>query len=359
MSDTPLRVLLASGGSGGHIFPGIHIAAALREQGPAEITFVGVGRPVEERIVGNAGYELRTIRTVGLKGRGVRGAIQFLCSIPKAFATTWQLFSEKKPQVVVATGGYAGFFPLVVAFLRGVPRWLHEAERKPGLANSVLSFIASKTSIAFKDARMPFWADTVFTGHPVRASLKSVRREEAPATIKHVLIVGGSQGARSLDEAAGTLAPLFARHGIEVWHQCRSGNEKAVQGAYQSAAVSARVASFIDEMDEAYNWSDIIIARSGAGTVSELAVVNRPTIFVPFPFSQGNHQEANARVLVDASKAQLVLEGAGFSERLQAACAALLETELFYAMSSTPYTPPALGAAAAIARGVRTLATGG
>lgn len=350
-------MLLASGGTGGHVFPGVHIAAALQRAGSVEITFAGVGRPAETRIINNAGYPHVVIPTVGLKGRGIKGLFQFLFSIPRALLKTIYLFRDFKPDIVVATGGYPSFFPVLVAFLFRVPRWLHEAERKPGLANTVLSIFATKVSLAFSDAKLPFWATTIFTGHPVRASLKAARRDAPPAPLPgHVLLLGGSQGARSLDTAATFLAPVFAENNIAVWHQCRVGHEDEVKEAYSRFGVVAHVESFIDDIDAAYQWSDFIIARSGAGTVSEIAVVNRPAIFVPFPFAQGNHQEANARILADAGKAYIVTEGADFESSLRTRVLELLDAETYHSLYVKPATDSTLDAADTIAAHVRELA---
>jgi UDP-N-acetylglucosamine--N-acetylmuramyl-(pentapeptide) pyrophosphoryl-undecaprenol N-acetylglucosamine transferase len=359
MSDAQektIRVLMASGGTGGHVFPGVHIADALKAAGPVEITFVGVGRPTEERIITGAGYEHRVVKTVGLKGRGLKGIVGFFLSIPKALLETRTLFEEKQPDIVIATGGYPSFFPVIMACFCRIPRWLHEAERRPGLANTVLSLFASKISLAFEDAAMPFWARTIYTGHPVRSALTNARKEVPERTVpERVLILGGSQGAGALDKSAEALATLYKENGIEVWHQCRAGNEEMVQGFYDAAGVTARVMSFIDSVDEAYEWSDLIIARSGAGTVSEIAVVNRPAIFVPFPFAQGNHQEANARLLVDQEKALLVKEGDDFDKRLLGAVKDLLVGETYCAMYRKEAEVSGIGAAALIARFAKNL----
>ena len=355
-NKSTISVLMASGGTGGHVFPGVHIADAIKSAAAADITFVGVGRPTEERIITGAGYEHRVIKTVGLKGRGVKGLFQFLLSIPAGLLKTRALFKEKKPDVVIATGGYPSFFPTIVAFFYRIPRWLHEAERKPGLANSVLSLLATRVSLAFEDAAMPFWARTVYTGHPVRSTLLSARKDEPDTeTPKKILILGGSQGAGALDKSAEALAPLCKETGIEVWHQCRAGNEEMVQDFYSQHEVAARVVSFIDNVDDAYKWADLIIARSGAGTVSEIAVVNRPTIFVPFPFAQGNHQEANARLLVDQGKALLVKEGDDFNIRLTDAVRDLLPGETYRAMFRKEAKVSGVSAANTIASGVQQL----
>jgi UDP-N-acetylglucosamine--N-acetylmuramyl-(pentapeptide) pyrophosphoryl-undecaprenol N-acetylglucosamine transferase len=316
----PLRVLIAASGTGGHLFPALYLAKALKRKDPeASIEFVGSGRALEERVIDRNGFRRHVITAVGVKNTGLSGVIRFLQLLPRTVIDSWLLLTEFKPQLVVGVGGYVSVLPILMARLRGIPTWIHEAELKPGLANWLLSLFATRCSVAFDDAEMPWWARVVRTGHPVREELQNwVKGEPERLPPKRLLIVGGSQGARSLDEAAATIASVAKQQGLEVLHQTRPENQSEVQAAYLAAGVSAKVVPFLDPISEAYQWCDLILCRSGAGTVMELGIVGKPVILVPYPFAQGNHQRANALTLVQCGKGMLVEEGEGFRERLAA-----------------------------------------
>jgi UDP-N-acetylglucosamine--N-acetylmuramyl-(pentapeptide) pyrophosphoryl-undecaprenol N-acetylglucosamine transferase len=243
---------------------------------------------------------------------------------------------------------------VVTARMMRIATWAHEAELYPGLANRVLGYFAQTISIAFAETRIPGGAKLVFTGHPVRPELKEVERmavrQGAP---KRLLILGGSQGARGLDHAIADFAPLLSELHVEIVHQCRPENAELVVNAYRAEQVRASVVSFIDDMAGAYEWSDVIISRAGASSVAEISCVNRPTIFVPYPFQQGTHQTDNARALVAQNKAVIVDETEPeFGKRLCKALEVLLSEEGFSAMKSAPSEARGLDAADVIARGV-------
>ena len=356
MTEQKTRVLVAASGSGGHLYPARLIIEALLEEG-AEVCFVGSGRPLEETIIAPTGVPCHAITTSGIKNLGVRGLIHFLWTLPKGMLETWRLLSATHADVIIGVGGYATFLPVTLAFLRRIPQWIHEAERNPGLANQVLSYYATRVSLAFPDANMSRFAHTIFTGHPVRRELRAVAEasDAAEKGRKHLLVLGGSQGARALDEAVTALAPFLRERGMIVWHQCRPENEAMVTEAYASAGIEARVMPFIEKLHEAYDWADVIISRSGAGAVMEIGVVNVPTIFVPFPYAQGDHQTANANILVHQGKAVLVGEGENFVQRLQEALRRLMTDEVYEEMRKSPCEFRALDAAQTIARGAISL----
>jgi UDP-N-acetylglucosamine--N-acetylmuramyl-(pentapeptide) pyrophosphoryl-undecaprenol N-acetylglucosamine transferase len=235
-----------------------------------------------------------------------------------------------------------------------IPTWTHEAELHPGLANRVLGYFANTISIAFQETRIKGRAKLVFTGHPVRPELKQVETNPVGREVpKRLLVLGGSQGARSLDQAVTDLGDLLRDHDVEVVHQCRPDNAELVINAYRAAQVKASVVPFIDDMVGAYNWCDLIISRAGAGSVAEISCVNRPTIFVPYPFQQGTHQTDNAQVLAKLNKAVVVEEAEPeFGRRLREALDSLLGKERYLAMKAAPCEPKGLGAAQVIAQGI-------
>ncbi len=354
----PLRVLVAASGSGGHIIPALHIVRAIRALDPLSvIEFIGSGRPLEEKLIIGNGFSRHVVRLSGVKNRGLKGVIGFAWKLPVALAQVVGIVRKFKPDVVVGVGGYASVLPIVVGRLLGVPTWIHEAELHPGLANRVLGYFADKMSVGFSDTKIKGRAQIIVTGHPVRPELVHVDataiREDAP---KNLLVLGGSQGARGIDEAVATIAPIAAARGIQVVHQCRAEHMDLVTNSYRAEGVSAHVVSFIDDMAGAYDWADVIVSRSGASSVAEIGCVNRPTIFIPYPFQQGTHQSDNAMVLVRQEKALLVEETQpNFPTRLRDALELVLDREKFVSMKQAPYEATGLKAAEVIAEGIKSI----
>jgi UDP-N-acetylglucosamine--N-acetylmuramyl-(pentapeptide) pyrophosphoryl-undecaprenol N-acetylglucosamine transferase len=333
----------------------MHIVSALKKEDPTcVIEFIGAGRPLEEKLIVEKGFTRHTVASAGVKRRKLFGIVQFLVRLPRGVQQILSLYRSFKPDVVVGVGGYVSVLPVILARVKGIPTWIHEAERSPGLANRVLAYFADKMSTTFSDTTARGRVEIVHTGHPVReelATFDSVTiRPDAP---KRLLIIGGSQGARGLDEAVPAIAPLLAERGVEVVHQCRADAMELVVNSYRAAGVAAHVVSFIDDMVGAYDWSDVIISRGGASSVAEISCVNRPAIFVPYPFQQGTHQTDNARVLVDKGKGFLVEEIiADFPGRLREALEKLLNPTVFKGMKDAPGEPRVAHAASTIANGI-------
>ena len=351
-------IFIAAGGTGGHLFPAIYIAQALQQlDASLRVVALGAGRPLEAKLFHDWQLEYHIIPTVGLKNRGIKGILQFLISLPRAVMKTASLFAHYKPAAVVGVGGYVTVLPVLMAWCRAIPAWIHEAEIKPGMANAFLSFFSQKISVAFERCELPRIVEKTFTGHPVRRGLVDIQRS-APLTDppKHLLILGGSQGAQSLDDAAPALAAFAKQHGLSLIHQCRPQNVDAVRAVYQASALTDyEVKGFIDDVIAAYAWADIIISRSGAGSVSELSVVNKPVIFVPFPYAQADHQTRNAKTLVEIGKAVLCPEGQGFQERLCTELSMLMDISRYNEIVKRPQKVSHQDAAQAIAAGVLSL----
>ena len=351
-------IFIAAGGTGGHLFPAIYIAQALQELDTSlTVVALGAGRPLEAKLFHDWQLEYHIIPTVGLKNRGIKGIFEFVLSLPRAVVKTASLFARYKPAAVVGVGGYVTVLPVLMAWCRAIPAWIHEAEIKPGMANAFLSFFSQKVSVAFESCELPRLIEKTFTGHPVRRGLVEVKRS-VPLTEqpKHLLILGGSQGAQSLDDAAPALATFAKQHGLSLIHQCRAQNVDAVRAVYQASALTDyEVKGFVDDVIAAYAWADIIISRSGAGSVSELSVVNKPVIFVPFPYAQADHQTRNANTLVEIGKAMLCPEGPGFQERLCADLATLMDLSCYNDIVGRPQKVSHQDAAQTIAAGVLSL----
>lgn len=359
LPERPLKVLVAASGTGGHLIPALHIIRALQECSPAAvIECVGAGKPLEEKIFVENGFKRHVISSVGIKRRGIIGAVQFLATLPLGVFQCFRLLRRYRPDVVVGVGGYVTVLPIVVARFMGIPTWIHEAELTLGLANRTLARFADRISLSFPETKVAGRAKPVLTGHPVRGELKLVERTTVrPDAPNRLLVLGGSQGARSLDLLTSEIGPLLRDRGVEVVHQSRPENMELVVNSYRAAGVKASVVSFIDDMPGAYDWCDLLISRSGASTVAEVAAVNRPAIFVPYPFQQGTHQSDNARSLSKAGKAFVVEENEpDFIARFRAALESALEPSTYRQMRAAPCEPRGLDAARAIAEGIISLA---
>lgn len=331
------------------------IADALQETG-FSVQFLGSGRRLEEEIFGPAGYEIHTVQLGGLNKVGVFGTLKFLLQFPSALCGVFSLLSKIRPAAIVGVGGYASVLPVVVGALRGYPTWIHEAELSPGNANRFLAHFAKKISVAFEETTEFPSAKKVYTGHPIRpdvAALAGSGPQHCPP--RNILVLGGSQGAKAIDDAFFELAPRLQERGFHLFHQCRPESREKLVARYQEVELEAIVESFVHELGEAYKWSDLIVCRAGAGTVMEIGVVNRPTILVPFPHAQGKHQHRNAETLTNKGKALMVEEGENFSERLWDQISKLSREGEFSKMRSLPPVFRPTDAAFRIAEGVRAL----
>jgi UDP-N-acetylglucosamine--N-acetylmuramyl-(pentapeptide) pyrophosphoryl-undecaprenol N-acetylglucosamine transferase len=322
-----LRALIAGGKTGGHLYPGIAVAEELRRRHPdAHIVFVGTAEGIEARVLPKLGWPLLTISSSRLAGGGLLARVRGLLLVPVAMFQSYRHLRRERPQVVLGVGGYASGPVLLTAWLCGYPTVIQEQNATPGFTNRVLARIARRIYLGFDAAAARFGGrPTVATGNPIRRALvDALRAADAHAgttreTTGHalrVLVFGGSQGARFLNEQApALLSTLQTEHpevALSVTHQTGAADEDATREryAYSSLAANARVLPYIDDMPAAYAAADVAICRAGALTIAELTAVGLPSVLVPFPFAAQNHQEANARVLADAGAALLVRQSA-------------------------------------------------
>lgn len=348
-------ILVAASGSGGHLMPARFICEALLTEG-YQVEFAGSGRPLEQEIFQNLPIPLHEIPLTGLSNLGVLGALKFFMKLPSALIRTNSLLTTIRPAAVVGVGGYASVLPVLLAWFRGIPTWVHEAELTPGNANRFLGKFATKISLAFGETDGFPAEKCVFTGHPLRPDVAKLAGTKPEGDFpRRVLVLGGSQGAQALDDAFYELADELRRKNLSLFHQCRPENVDRLKERYREVGIDAEVSSFVHELGKAYENSDLIVCRAGAGTVMEIGVVNRPTIFVPFPFAQGLHQHKNAETLIDKGKAVMVEEGAKFSDRLFEQIRYFLKPDHFKALRDTPTVSRPLDAAERIARGVKGL----
>ena len=301
-------VVIAGGGTGGHLFPALAVAGELKRLRPKlPISFVGAGRPLEKRVIEQAGFTARSIKVKPLAGQGLSARLKSLAVLPGAVLSARSLLKELEPRLVLAVGGYAAFPLGLAARLCGLPLAVQDQNAAPGMTNKYLGKLAARVFISFEAARKCFpEGRTELTGNPVRTKLLETAREWAPKRTGanenfNLLILGGSQGARSINRAmAGALEYLDEmKDRIFITHQTGEQDEAGTRAAYAQSCVPHEVTAFIDDMGKAYAKAHLVICRSGAGTVTELCAVGRAAVLVPYPFAAGDHQALNAAAMVE------------------------------------------------------------
>ncbi len=323
------RLLIAGGGTGGHLFPGVALAEELRAREPdAVIKFVGTRRGIEARVLPDLGWDLEFIEVSGLKTVGATGAIKGMFRLPKAMWQARRIVKTFAPDAVIGVGGYASGPVVLAAKLRGIPTAICEQNSIPGLTNKMLGKLVRQVFLSFDESKRFFNAKKiVMSGNPVRRDL--VQKLLAPGTTTHdkvsVLVVGGSQGAVAVNAlAAEALSALAKDLRLAIVHQTGEKDLEPTQAKYAAAGVTADCRAFIKDMAAAYQDADLIIGRAGATTVAELAIAGKPAIFIPYPFAADNHQELNAREMADKGAALMFKQAELTADKLAGALRPLL-----------------------------------
>jgi UDP-N-acetylglucosamine--N-acetylmuramyl-(pentapeptide) pyrophosphoryl-undecaprenol N-acetylglucosamine transferase len=319
-------LMIAGGGTGGHIYPAIAIAREFVSRDPLRrVVFVGTEKGLEKTIVPKAGFPLEMINVGALKGKGGMDLVRNVARLPLGFIDAWRVIGRHRPNVVLGVGGYSSGPVLVAARLRGVPTIIHEANAFPGIANRVLARFVTAAAVAFPDAlaRMKR-KDGVVTGNPIRKEffeLGTSARQSSSGT-RRLLIFGGSQGSRVLNDAMTGALLFLARlkDSLDIVHQTGPNELEKVRTAYRQSAFSgARVVAYLDPMADEIAAADLVVSRAGAMTIGELSATGRGAILVPFAAATNNHQELNARVVERAGGATVITEAELSPERLAAA----------------------------------------
>ena len=326
MSDVHAPVLIMAGGTGGHIFPGLAVAAALRAR-DVPVLWLGAEGGMENRIVPEHHIALRTLRVKGLRGKGLRQRLAAPWMLARALVGAWRVLREANPRSVLSMGGYVAGPGGIAAWLQRRPLLVHEQNRIAGFTNRVLACCARRVMSGFSDA-FPARARAEWTGNPVRADIAAL---PAPAErfaerigAPRLLVLGGSLGARTLNLGLpNALSRIPPERRPEVRHQCGAAHAEATRAAYARADVQATVEPFIADMAAAYAWADLVICRAGALTLAELAAAGLGAILMPFPYAVDDHQTRNADGFVAVGAAELVQDRdfdpsrfAGMLERL-------------------------------------------
>lgn len=329
MSGTPgLRVLIAGGGTGGHVIPALAIARELRDAHGADVRFVGTARGLETRLVPEAGFPLELIRVGQLKNVSVATRVRTLFDLPLGVLRCVELLRSFRPDVVVGVGGYASGPAMMAAILLRIPTLAFEPNAVPGLANRLVGKWVNAAAVNLEETRRYFRGARV-TGTPVRREFFEIR-EKVPDSGRQLLVFGASQGARVLNETMpkimGRLLERFPD--LEVVHQTGARHGESTVAAYERAGVGferVRVTPYLDGMAAEFAVADLILCRSGASSVAEIAAAGRAAVLVPFPQAADDHQRKNAEAFVAAGAAELIVEAELSEERLLGVLRALLE----------------------------------
>ncbi len=311
---SPVRAVLTGGGTGGHLFPGVAIGRELTDRFPGtEILFIGTGRPLERKVIAAAGYGHALITVKGIKGMGLVRKLVALSVLPVSVLKAAGILWRFKPQVVIGVGGYAAGPVCLAAYLLRIPICLQEQNLLPGITTRLLAGLARRIYIAFEGHTESFPPEKILlTGNPVREEIRRLAAQpavERPAGPFTVLIVGGSQGAHGINNAvAEMLACACDQNNIRFIHQTGGDDLERMREAYSAANLEADVRAFFEDMDQQYQQADLIVCRAGASTVAELTCIGKPVIFIPFPHAADNHQELNARLLVEKAAGEMIRE---------------------------------------------------
>lgn len=306
-----MRMMIAGGGTGGHLFPGLAVAEQWQRSGRGEVYFVGSRFGIEARVVPEYGHPFLALSVRGVRGAGVRAWMRFFLQLPITLSQCWNLQRHWQPDVVVGLGGYSSVPVVLVAYLRGVPVVLLEQNAVPGLANRVLSRLAARVCTTFAESARYFpLGKAIHTGNPVRRFQRAPTGAGKRGKSVTVLVIGGSQGARSINRAVVEAAPELIRAlpGVRCMHQTGLLDESWVRKEYERQGVPFEVYGFIHDMSAAYAAADLVICRAGASTLAELAVVGVASILIPYPFAADNHQQKNAEAWRRAAAAEMILD---------------------------------------------------
>jgi UDP-N-acetylglucosamine--N-acetylmuramyl-(pentapeptide) pyrophosphoryl-undecaprenol N-acetylglucosamine transferase len=322
-----MRIVIAGGGTGGHLYPGIAVAREfLTRQPNAVVSFAGTAAGIEARVVPRVGFPLVVIRSGGLKGKGIGGRVKGLALVPLGLADAWRVISRRQPQLVIGVGGYSSGPLVLVAALRRIPTMVLEQNAMPGLTNRWLGAVVDAAAVTY-EASVPFFRGKAFVaGNPVRAEF--LGGGEAPtrtsSDITRVLVFGGSQGAHAINMAMVEAAPRLAAAGrrCEWVHQTGERDLETVREAYRRSGLEARVEPFFYEMDREMKRADLLVCRAGATTLAELTAAGRPAILIPLPTATDDHQRKNAEELRREGAVEVIdqrdLTGDRLAERILA-----------------------------------------
>jgi len=313
-----MAIIIAGGGTGGHLFPGIAIAEELLKRNPDNrVLFIGTNRGLEKKVLGRLGFELKTIDVEGLKGRGILRVFNSLLKIPGSLLESYRIIRSFRPDVVAGVGGYASGPAVLAARMMGIKTVIAEQNAVPGLTNRILGHFVHRIFVTFADSRYYFpEGKTAVTGNPVRISFLKEAKENQTLKAKHperpftILIFGGSQGARAINrKVVESLDSLLTLRGdIHFIHQTGESDQQFVEEEYRKRGFSAEVYPFIIDMAETYTRADLLLCRAGATSLAEITAVGKASLLIPLPSAAGDHQTKNALLMEKAGATVMLPE---------------------------------------------------
>lgn len=315
MAESSIHIMIAGGGTGGHLFPGVALARCFMERNPENrVLFVGTDREFECRTLEREGFDHLAIRAAGIKGLGIFGKLKAAFKIPGALFQSSSIINQFKPDIIIGVGGYSSGPVALAAWLKGIPVVVQEQNILPGITNKIMGRFASRIHVSFDESLEFFNAEKVMmSGNPVRQTIldarqrRDQRKADEQSRLFTLLVAGGSQGARSVNKAmVEALGFLTDKENLHVIHQTGETDFESVRDAYVREGISAEVSAFYTDMDVRYERADLVICRAGATTLSEITVMGLPSILIPFPFAADNHQVKNALSLVDKEAAEMI-----------------------------------------------------
>jgi UDP-N-acetylglucosamine--N-acetylmuramyl-(pentapeptide) pyrophosphoryl-undecaprenol N-acetylglucosamine transferase len=324
-----MRVLIAAGGTGGHIYPGIAVAKEIMRRDPAStVRFVGTARGLETRLVPGAGFELSLIESAGLKNVSLAAWVRGSLLLPKSIFAARRVIRDFHPEIVIGAGGYVSGPVLLAASLMRLPTLVMDSNALPGWTNRVLARFVDRAVVSFAEALPYFHGKGVLTGNPVRSEFFEIPAKERDGAHISLLVFGGSQGARAINEAMiAALPALEPQKGLlHVTHQTGEADHEKVRRGYEVAGWQDKVEvrPYIDDMVSEFARADLVISRAGATTSAELVAAGKAAIMVPFPLAADDHQRKNAEALQAAGAARMILQRELNGERLADEIASLL-----------------------------------
>jgi UDP-N-acetylglucosamine--N-acetylmuramyl-(pentapeptide) pyrophosphoryl-undecaprenol N-acetylglucosamine transferase len=310
-SEAPLRIVIAGGGTGGHLYPGIAVAREILSQRPdTDMSFAGTAAGIEARVIPREQLPLDLIRSGGLKGKGAVGRLRGIGLLPLSAIDAWRVLALRKPSLVIGVGGYSSGPMVLLAALRRIPTLVLEQNAVPGLTNRLLAPFVDAAAVTY-DESLPYFRGKGFvTGNPVRSEFLRIAQEadRAESPVTRVLVFGGSQGAHAINVAMVEAAPKLAvaSERCELALQTGERDLAMVREAFRRAGLQARVESFFYEMDREMSRADLLVCRAGATTLAELTAAGRPAILIPLPTATDDHQRRNAEVLRRAGAVEVI-----------------------------------------------------
>lgn len=309
-----MRIVVTGGGTGGHLFPGIAFASGMQARlDDCRILFIGTPRQLDKKTLSDYNFELAAIQCMGLKGMGTLNRIKSVLQLFPAVLEAGKILSRFKPNLVFGVGGYVTGPVLLAARFKGIPVCIHEQNSVPGLANRMVSRLASRIFLSIPCTYSFPEKKTVLTGNPVRSEILEKSRQAGPADPDRftLLVLGGSQGAHRVNmlilEAAALLANMTDKQ-VRFIHQTGKNDLDRVQSGYRELGLEAEVSDFFRDMADIYGRADMVISRAGATTLAELSVMGLPALLIPYPYAADNHQRTNGLYYQDGGGAQVFLE---------------------------------------------------